>query len=71
MRAETRVLRIVRLENGGPRKRSVLEAFATRYGEGPYLIDYLIAARRLQLYGYAKGATWGLPSKTKAKPRCP
>lgn len=63
MRAETRVLYLVQPENGGPRKRSVLDNAATRYGEGEYLIDYLIAAGRLKRYGRARGATWGLPRK--------
>jgi len=61
MKAEARVLRVVKPENGGPRKRSVLDALARRYGEGYYLIDYLIAARRLVRYGRSRGATWGLP----------
>ena len=63
MRAETRVLRLVNPENGGPRKRSVLDAAAARYGEGEYLIDYLIAAGRLKRYGRARGARWGLPKR--------
>ncbi len=66
MRAETRVLQIVQPESGGPRKRSILDAAATRHGEGPYLIDYLIAAGRLVRYGRARGARWGLPKKRAA-----
>lgn len=66
MKAEARVLRIVLPEHGGPRKRAVLDNLATRYGEGPYLIDYLIAARRLKRFGRARGATWGLPKARKA-----
>lgn len=67
MRAETRVLRLVLPENGGARKRSVLDAAAMRYGEGPYLIDYLIAARRLKRYGRARGTTWGTPKQRADK----
>lgn len=63
MTAGTRVLKLVAADNGGARKRSVLDAMATRLGEGPYLIDYLIAAGRLVRYGKARGATWGLPRK--------
>lgn len=66
MRAETRVLHLVRPENGGARKRGVLDVMAKRYGEGPYLIDYLIAAKRLVRYGRARGARWGLPKRGAA-----
>lgn len=66
MRAETRVLNLVKPENGGARKRGVLDAAARRYGEGEYLIDYLIAAGRLKRYGKARGATWGLPKRRAA-----
>lgn len=69
MRAELRVLRLVHPENGGPRKREVLDHAATRYGEGPHLIDYLIAGKRLKRYGRARGATWGLPKVPGAASR--
>lgn len=65
MRAETRVLDLVKPENGGARKRSVLDHAAARYGEGPYLIDYLIAAGRLKRRGRARGSKWGLPLRRK------
>jgi hypothetical protein len=68
MRAAAKLLRMVALENGGPRKRTVLDAAAKRYGEGPYLVDYLIAAGRLVRYGRARGATWGLPRRKRAQP---
>lgn len=61
MRAETKILRIVQPDNGGPRKRSLLDAAATRYGEGPHLIDYMIAGKKLVRYGATKNARWGLP----------
>lgn len=32
MRAELRILRIVQPDHGGPRKRTLLDAAATRYG---------------------------------------
>ncbi len=63
MYAATKVLKLVRPENGGARKRSILDAMAKRLGEGPYLIDYLIAAGQLVRYGRARGATWGLPRR--------
>ena len=66
MKAETRVLRMVKPENGGPRKRTVLDAAAKRYGEGPHLIEYLIAGGRLVRYGKARWSTWGLPRKRTA-----
>lgn len=66
MRAETRVLHLVKSENGGARKRAVLDAASKRYGEGPHLIDYLIAAKRLVRYGRARGARWGLPKRRAA-----
>lgn len=66
MRAETRVLRVLLPENGGPRRRSVLDALAKRYGEGRHLIDYLIAGGRLKRYGKGRGTRWGLPGRTVA-----
>ena len=66
MRAATRILKLVAPENGGARKRSILDAMAERLGEGPYLIDYLIAAKRLVRYGRARGALWGLPKRRPA-----
>ena len=47
MRAETKILRIVHPDNGGPRKRVILDVAATRHGEGPHLIDYMIAGKKL------------------------
>jgi hypothetical protein len=44
----------------------VLDASSKRYGEGPYLIDYLIAAKRLVRFGRARGARWGLPKRRAA-----
>jgi len=61
--ATKRVLRAVSSENCGPRKRNVLDAIATSAGEGPYLIDYLIASGKLVKFGERRGATWGLPTK--------
>lgn len=66
MRAETKLLRLVNAENGGPRKRNILDAAATRYGEGPHLIDYLIAGGRLVRFGKARWSTWGLPKRRAA-----
>ncbi len=66
MKAQTRVLRMVAPENGGPRKRTVLDAAAKRHGEGPHLIDYLIAGGKLVRYGTARWSTWGLPRKRTA-----
>lgn len=66
MKAEARILHIVATDNGGPRKRSLLDVAATRYGEGPHLIDYMIAGKKLVRYGATKNATWGLPKARRA-----
>lgn len=63
MRAEARILRLVHPDNGGPRARPILDAMAKQWGEGPHLIDYLIAAKRLVKYGQTRAARWGLPKK--------
>ena len=65
MKAATRLLRLVKPENGGPRKRNILDAIATKYGEGPHLVDYLIGGGQLVKYGDRRAATWGLPRLRK------
>ena len=65
MRAEHKVLRVV--AESGPRKREVLNGLASHYGEGPYLIDYLIASGKLAKYGDRRGAIWGLPKRRVAR----
>ena len=61
MKPETRVMRVVQPENGGPRKRNILEAIATRYGGGKATVDRLIKSGALVKFGSTKRATWGPP----------
>lgn len=63
MKAETKILRLVAPENGGPRNRVVLDEMAKRYGEGAYLIDYMIAKGSLVKYSDRRYAKWGLPRR--------
>lgn len=67
MRAETKILRLVQPENGGPRKRNILEGMARHYGDGPHLIDYLIAGGKLVARGGPRNRTYGLPATRKRK----
>lgn len=66
MKASTKILRLVQPENGGPRTRSVLDAFAKMYGQGPRLVDLMIKGRMLKRYGRKKGSKWGLPAPKAA-----
>lgn len=61
MKPETRILRMVAPDCGGPRKRRILEATAERYGATAQLVKDMIAAGLLVMYGKKRGATWGLP----------
>lgn len=55
-----RILHIVRVVNGGPRARTVLEGLV-----GEDLIAAMIADGSLARYGGRKGATWGLPRRRR------
>jgi hypothetical protein len=66
MKPATKILRLVAPDNGGPRKRSVLESLARGYGAGAELIDEMIAAGQLMKHGDRRGATWGLPRAPRA-----
>ena len=67
MKAETKLLRLVHPENGGPRKRNILEGMARHYGEDAYLVDYLIAKGTLVPFGGPRNRTYGQPKKRKAR----
>jgi hypothetical protein len=67
VKPETRVLRVVRQENGGPRKRSVLEGIAEKHGGSARTVSALISDGRLVKRVSARRWTlWGLP-KEKAQ----
>lgn len=61
MKPETRILRVVRPENGGPRSRVVLVGLARHYGAGEPAVDALIDAGALVKYSDKRQAKWGLP----------
>lgn len=65
MKPETRLLRVVHPDNGGARKRSLLEGLAADYGE-PGLVERLIREKRLVKHGDRRGARWGLPKRSEA-----
>lgn len=61
MKPATKILRVVAPENGGPRKRSVLEGLARAYGATAELVDEMIRGGQLHKHGDRRGSTWGLP----------
>lgn len=65
MKPETRVLRVVLPENGGPRPRSVLEGLARHYGAGPQIVDTLIESGALVKFSDKRHARYGLPNRKK------
>ncbi len=68
MKPETRVLRVVQPDNGGPRKRNILDGIARMYGGTDKTVDGLIADRRLVKYSDKRHALWGLP-RPPGRPR--
>ncbi len=65
------ILRAVKPDRGGPTHRSVLEHLAEHHGAecGKTLINDLIAAGKLALYGKKRASRWGLPKLKKGAPR--
>jgi hypothetical protein len=63
MGPRARILRVVRPEYGGPRKRSVLVALANGRGapDGEALVADMIRRGELVMVGDKRGATYGLP----------
>lgn len=55
-----RVLKVVRPENGGPRKRTVLEGLV-----GEDVVVQMIERGQLVMHGKKRGATYGLPKGRK------
>ena len=59
-----RILRAVHPDNGGPRKRHILESMGRTPREkdrGVEIVAELIRCGALVKYGDKKGAKWGLP----------
>ena len=63
---ERRVLRVVRVDHGGPRSRNVLEGIARTPFEQRVvcaLLDLMLTSGALAKYGDRKGATYGRPPR--------
>ena len=69
MGLRARILRLVSLEYGGPRKRNVLEALARsdkQRRQFPQIFDQLIDRGELVMVGAKRGARYGLPRRPRA-----
>lgn len=58
-----RILRVVAPENGGPRKRNVLEGLARGYKIADFdaTLKCMLERGELVMYGDRRGARYGLP----------
>ena len=64
MGLRSRILKLVHPDNGGPRKRSVLEGSARSVFERENFarcLNLMLERRDLIMYGKRKGAKYGLP----------
>ena len=61
MALRAQLLRLVHPDNGGPRPRRILDAYACRAGKDESFVQALIAEGALVQYGKKKGTKWGLP----------
>ena len=67
MGLRSRILRLVHPDNGGPRKRNVLEALARGKEDSRTTFKRLLASGDLVMYGDHRGATYGQPGYRKPR----